>query len=274
MWYLAHRYAGLRKPDLPGPPGPWYARRQSKDALQGAGIATALLAAGLAFDVTVLLVLAGLFGIGSVIVLFENRPHHVPASALRPLLELDSFRHAVIDRWVEVYGEPPGRVRAEGSTVDMARPLLTVVTTSAGVRRCLDANGVTERLSLAFAPHPQAALTGVPWVVLHDIGADAFRAAAGSPADITPPPAAALAASWSVWFRQRPPSARDRQRLRRGDHVSAAEAALLNDGWYSPVDGIPPGPLIALVTDAWTRLTDPDARAAAEVGFLSWPPTG
>lgn len=273
VWYLSHLYPRRPKPEPPGPPGPWYARRQSKDALQGAGIAAALLAVGHVFDVGVLLVLAALFGIGSVIVLFEDRPHVTYRNAPRPMLTIEGFRHTVIRPWTAVYGEPPGRIRPGGSTVDTARPLLTIVTTSASVRRCLDENGVTERLSLAFAPSTQAALTGVPSAVLHDIGAAAFREAAATPVDITPTPAVALAASWSVWFRDRPPSSRERRRLRRGDHVSAADAAVLNDGWWSPLDGIPPGPLIALVTGAWKRLADPDARAAAEFGFMSWPTT-
>jgi hypothetical protein len=121
----------------------------------------------------------------------------------------------------------------------------------------------------------------VPIAILHDVNVAGLRwaaatrvAALGRPfVDISPRPAAIMKRRHAIRLRGEPPPAAEISHLRRTGTLSADELTWLAGGWSAPVAALTPAELIGRVTRAVSRAPsrDPERRAAAAVGFLSWP---
>jgi hypothetical protein len=227
-----------------------------------------------------------LLGVGMVValaygLLFVLRQRLRRTTPIHPRVPLGEFRDMVLRRWAEVYRALPDHlVDEERSTAPaVPRPRFALVCPDRSVLACLGANGVPQTFAIALALSPGAVPPGVPVIVVHDASADGCR--------LTAQVRAALPGRVVVDAGLRPSVVLRRDgliRLRRkqfprpgdlaGLGLTQAEVNWLAQGWWSPVAAIGPAQLVLAVTKAVQRAqagTDPDARRAERLGFLTWP---
>jgi hypothetical protein len=207
-----------------------------------------------------------------------------------PMSKVD-FERIVLEPWVRVYqADPPHLVREKrpGDLVGPADPVLVVLSPDVSVLTCLAANDVATRLHVALATTIAQVPADVPVALLHDASAAGYLFAARARAelaprpvlDIGPRPAAAMSAKGALRRRDTLPETAVMQQLRDAGGLTDAELEWLAQGWWSPVAALRPSILIARVEAAIRRIPtadpdhDPDYRAAASVGFLTWPNEG
>jgi hypothetical protein len=201
------------------------------------------------------------------------------------------FERIVLEPWVRVYQADPPHLVREKRPVDLvspADPVLVVLSPDVSVVTCLAANDVPTRLHVALAKTIAQVPADVPVALLHDTSAAGYVFAARARAelaprpvlDIGPRPAAAMSAKSALRRRDAAPDVAVMRQLREGGGFTDAELEWLAQGWWSPVAALRPSILIARVEAAIQRIPtadpdhDPDYRAAASVGFLTWPNEG
>jgi hypothetical protein len=205
---------------------------------------------------------------------------------VRIRMDLHSFRRSVLGEWTSVYGaELPGLVHE--SMVAPRKPppdaILAVVCADRSVLACLQVNGVPERFGVALADSVNQVPPDLPVALLHDASLAGYvlltRARSrrvGRPTiDGGLRPRTAMAAKGAVRLRDTAPPPDQIEWLRSTGLLTEAELTWLAKGWWSPIAAIRPAPLItrveALARQARNHDPDPDRRAAASVGFLTWP---
>jgi hypothetical protein len=275
----------------------WYAsaaprlRESATEKVHGVGMLTAVFVG--VFGYGVLCLVAGLpagnvamvlIGIGCVLAaggILWLRVLYLRRRLIAMPMSVDGFRSDVVERWVRVYDATPERLvgdagggGAAGPPAGLAnKPLLVLVALDAGVRSCLVANGVSDRLrvrlvgSLAYVP------AGVPVAVAHDAScagylfAEEVRAAVGGrlAGAVVPRPRAVMAAPGAVVLRDRPPPRAHIEAVRATGRLTEPELAWLARGWRSPVAALSPAGLVARVEVIAAHL------AAESVGYLTWP---
>ncbi|WP_433627377.1 hypothetical protein [Nocardia sp. CA-120079] len=193
-----------------------------------------------------------------------------------------NFRRDVVGRWISVYGGPPPGSVDEGQVWPpaLARPRFAVLCPDRSVLACLAANNVSQTWSMALSDRIDQIPPDVPVIVLHDASmpgiamAGKARVALGSRAVVVGlSPRAVLANASTLRLRDPRPQPQDTEFL-HGEPLSAAEIEWLCEGWWSPIAAIPPAKLLMVLERAVERIedaSDPDRRAAREVGFLTWP---
>jgi hypothetical protein len=190
-----------------------------------------------------------------------------------------------LDQWGRTYGSDlAGMVREDQARLpgNPPQPGTVLLCPDRPTLAGLAANHVPQRHNLALAQHVHEVPAGVPVVLLHDVGIEGYqfaahaRAALGGRvvADVSPRPATVKAAKSAVRLRNSPPPPEAVGWLRASGLVTGDEAAWLAKGWWSPVAALRPSTVIGRVTTAVDRTADPDRRAAAGVGFLTWPGAG
>jgi hypothetical protein len=198
---------------------------------------------------------------------------------VRPRMSMREFSPKVTNGWAPAHGAAlPGLV-AEAQYLPLPGPALAVLTPDRGAFVCLQANRVPERLRVALAGEPGQVPPEVPVALLHDVSlqgyawADWVRTAlpGRTVTDLTPSPSTVRAAASAVRLREAPPRSGAAATLTASGRLTAADLDWLRQGWWSPIAALPPARLIARVEAAATRRTDPDRRAAAAVGYLTWP---
>jgi len=198
------------------------------------------------------------------------------ARPVRPRMSLREFSTTLTNGWPPAHGAALSGLAAEVPYRPLPGPALAVLTPDRGVFVCLQANRVPERLRVALAGEPAQVPPDVPVVLLHDVSLQGYAWAewartalpGRTVTDLTPSPRAVRAAAGAVRLREAPPGS---GAAAAGERLAPADLDWLRQGWWSPIAALRPAPLIARVEAAATRRTDPDRRAAAAVGYLTWP---
>jgi hypothetical protein len=193
------------------------------------------------------------------------------------------FQGIALDPWFLVYqADPPHLVRDKKvPALPMpAEPVLAVVCPDTSVLTCLVANQVPDRLHVALVRHVDEVPANAPAVaVLHDASPAGCLLVVKARAQLAPRPVldlgvrpgAAMANKGALRRRDQPPEPALIEQLR--GTLTDAELEWLAQGWWSPVAALRPSILVGRVATAVDRAptSDPDRRAAAAVGFLTWP---
>jgi hypothetical protein len=188
----------------------------------------------------------------------------------------------MIKAWGRVYGgKPPRLVRRAAPAPAPAAPVLAVLSPDISVLTCLAANNVPQQFGVVLAAQLAEIPPGVPVLLLHDVSVAGYLFAVQARAmlpgrrvlDASPRPSAVRTASGAPKLLEGPPPRPQLDALRADGHLSDADLAWLARGWWSPIAALRPASLVNRVRTALGRLrvTDPDTRAAATVGFLTWP---
>jgi len=194
-------------------------------------------------------------------------------------LPLSTFDE-MVRKWGRIHGgKPPGLVRRAAPGPPPAAPVLAVLSPDASVLSCLAANNVPQQLNVLLAARVEEVPAGLPVLLLHDVSVAGYLFAARVRAmlpgrrvlDASPRPVAVKTSRGAPKLLEAPPPQQDRDALR--GHLSDADLGWLAQGWWSPIAALRPASLITRVRTGLARLrtTDPDTRAAATVGFLTWP---
>jgi hypothetical protein len=202
---------------------------------------------------------------------------------VRMPVSLAEFHRDVLEPWRRLYqADPPHMVwetRVPAAPVP-AEPVLAVLSPDGSVLACLAANEVPARFNLALAPRIDQVPAHAPAVaVLHDASAAGYLFAAKARAelaprpvlDISPRPRSLMSARGAVRLRASAPGVAVMRQL--AGELTPPELEWLAKGWWSPVAALRPSALIRRVLGAAERAgdADPERRAAAAVGFLTWP---
>jgi hypothetical protein len=201
---------------------------------------------------------------------------------IQPPMTHRDFVTKALDEWRRTYGgDVPGVVREDMVRIDKppAQPSLAVLCPDHAALVGLYANDVPRRHNVALASRPDQVPPGVPVVLLHDVSVPGYRFAADARAalggrvvgDLTPRPSATKAAKAAVRLRYHAPPPDVLRWLRASNLLAEADVEWLARGWWSPVAALRPSALVGRVAAAVQRSGDPDRRAAAAVGFLTWP---
>jgi hypothetical protein len=202
--------------------------------------------------------------------------------SVAPPMDQNTFTRQILGAWRRTYGaDPPGLVRESTVTIgaNPAQPVLAVLCPSKPVLTSLWANDITNR-GVALARRPDAVPADVPVALLHDVSVegylfagDARSALAGrTVVDITPRPRTVRAARGGVLCRDKPPAREAMDRLHAAGTLTHAELAWLAKGWWSPAAALRPSTVVGRVERAVASVGGgPATRAAATVGFLTWP---
>ncbi|WP_330186154.1 hypothetical protein KZZ52_43595 [Dactylosporangium sp. AC04546] len=272
----------------------WYAaaRKANRSAqTSGAGcgmiglivVGVVLLGVGFAGP-TALAVVGGLLILVAATLLVLRRSG-VWKHAVAVRMPLDEFRQQVVSGWTRVYGGLPAGLVDERQVrpgPPPANPAFAVLSPDHAVLTCLRVNDVERRYNAALAAKVGDLPPGTPVAVIHDasVEGELFLAQARHELpgrrviDVGLRPSAVLAAKGSFRLRT---TARHPERiawLRANTTLTPAELAWLGEGWWAPAATLRPGQLIARVEKAAAaagRSGDPDQRAAAAVGFMTWP---
>jgi hypothetical protein len=236
---------------------------------------------GTAGDVPFFLIPAVLVTVGWVIyiaVRIARRKHR----RVQPPMTHAQFVTAALNPWKKTYrGDVPGLVREERVHLgeDPPHPALVVLCPDHPTLIGLWVNGVTARCNVALVQRIRRVPAGVPVALLHDVSVEGYRFAAEARAtlgrrvvtDLTPRPGAVKGAKGAVRLREARPPAEVVGWLGETGLLTGPDVDWLASGWWSPVAALRPSTVIGRVATAAQRAGDPDRRAAATVGFLTWP---
>lgn len=200
-----------------------------------------------------------------------------------PPMDRTAFHTAAVEGWRKTYGQDlPGLVRDQQLSnlpEHSSTPVLAVLAPKRSALAALRVNDVVNRHRVTLAHSFDQVPPGVPIVLLHDVSVAGYhfagqaRATFGQRvvADLTPRPKAARTAAAALRLRQ-PRAADDVVGwLRASRLLDDDEVEWLAKGWWTPIESVRSSNLIKRVTAAANRNVDPDERAAAAVGFMSWP---
>jgi hypothetical protein len=196
----------------------------------------------------------------------------------------DEFLRNVMPAWVRVYGAAPPGLLPPDRVVPAwlpPSPVLAVLCPDPSALTCLRVNAATAGLNVALLDRIEDIPPHVPVALLHDTSIDGYGFAAWARGrlgmrkvfDIGPRPANVVRAKQLIQLRGARPAPEAIQRLRATGLLTDKELAWLATGTWSPIAALPPKALVGRVRRATERAdgADPDRRAAAAVGFLSWP---
>jgi len=252
----------------------------------GSGIVVAFGVAGLGcgvFMTDVRFVIGGAAVLGLALLVLVLRLRGVFKTRVRPRIGAPEFVRDLTGRWARVYRTlPAGMVAGTKPVQPPPRPVAAILCFDRAVIECLTANQVQHTFQVLVTDAPAQVPPGVPIGIMRDAsvrGQDLVRYArttfpGRSVVDLGLRPASVLAAKNPVKLREDKPSAESLAALRADGTLSDKELNWLADGWWSPLAALPP---LALVTrvEAFVHRQgerrDPDQRAAASVGFLTWP---
>ncbi|MEV0129189.1 hypothetical protein AB0H83_12130 [Dactylosporangium sp. NPDC050688] len=273
----------------------WYAaaRKTNKAASNGTAgcgivvpilIGGVLLAVGLFGDVTALAVVGVVLLLISATVI-ALRLAGVIKREVAVKMPLQQFRKEILGGWSRVYGQPPGGIVDEPNVrpgPPPAQPAFAILCPDPAVLACLRINEVERRFNAALAANVAGLPPATPVAVLRDASVDGeiFLATARHElsgrrvVDLGLRPRTVLAAKDPFKLRTK---ARDPQRvawLKSHTDLSPRELEWLGDGWSSPVAALRPAQLLTRVQKVATHFGgagDPARRAAAAIGFMTWP---
>lgn len=270
----------------------WFNASRKAVAAKGGGLVAAavlmalpasiLTCTALASDLPALLIPVALMVLGWVIYVMyriANRRRR----RIDPPMDRTSFHTVAVTGWQRTYGQDlPGLVRDQQLTdlpEHSSAPVLAVLAPDRGALAALRVNDVVNRYRVTLAHSFDQVPPGVPVALLHDISAAGYhfagqaRAAFGERvvADLTPRPKATRTAKAALRLRQPAPAADLVDWLRASRLLDADEVDWLAQGWWTPIESVRSSNLIKRVAATAGRHTGPDERAAAAVGFMSWP---
>jgi hypothetical protein len=200
-----------------------------------------------------------------------------------PPVSRTAFHTLAVEGWRTAYGHDlPGLVRDQdlhSLPRKHPKPVLVVLAPSRSAIAALRINDVTNRYRVSLAHAFAEVPSDVPVALLHDISVDGYRFAGEARAtfgqrvvaDLTPRPKAARAARAALKLRQPWPADDVVGWLRASRLLDDDEVDWLARGWWTPIESVRPSNLVKRVAAAATRNTDPEQRAAAAIGFMSWP---
>jgi hypothetical protein len=267
------------------------ASRKAARAKGGGVIATLVLLSfpaviltitALAADLPVLLIPVGLLVAGWVSYVV-HRIATRNSRRIEPPMDRTQFHAAAVTGWHQTYGKDlPGLVRDQAVSdlpEQSSTPVLAVLAPNRSALAALRVNDVVNRYRVTLAFSFDQVPPGVPVALLHDVSVAGYqfavqaRAAFGQRvvADLTPRPRAARTASAALRLRQPAPANEVVGWLRASRLLDDDEVDWLAKGWWTPIESVRPSNLVGRVAAAAKRYTDPDERAAAAVGFMSWP---
>lgn len=200
-------------------------------------------------------------------------------------MPLPQFRTQILGGWSRVYGQPPGGIVDEPNVrpgPPQQQPAFAILCPDPSVLACLRVNEVERRFNAALAADVAGLPPATPVAVLRDASLDGeiFLATARHElsgrrvVDLGLRPRTVLAAKDPFKLRTK---ARDPQRiawLKTHTDLAPRELEWLGDGWSSPVAALRPAQLLTRVEKVATHFSgadDPARRAAAAVGFMTWP---
>lgn len=211
------------------------------------------------------------------VVLALARPVFARRATVRMTTEYSTFRAEAIVPWQRLHGTlPPGMVDEQMPLPAVPRPRIALLCPDRAALACLAANGAATTWQLALCERPEHVPPDVPVLVLHDASVTglewAGRMRGGFGARAIPIglfPATARTAKWAIRLRDKPPGTATLPAT-----LPEADRNRLLAGWWTPIAAVPPARLLTLVrrgVDRVEEAADPDRRAAAAVGFLTWP---
>ncbi|GAA0909136.1 hypothetical protein Vau01_075120 [Virgisporangium aurantiacum] len=241
-----------------------------------------LTVTALAADLPILLLPVALIVLGWTIY-FAYRISTRHTRRIDPPMDRTSFHTVAVEGWRQTYGQDlPGLVRdRELSNLPehSSTPVLVVLAPKRSALAALRINDVVNRHRVTLAYSFDQVPPDVPIALLHDVSVAGYHFAGQARAtfgqrvvtDLTPRPKAARTAAAALRLRQ--PRAADDVLgwLRASRLLDDDEVTWLAKGWWTPIESVRPSNLINRVTAAVNRNADPDERAAAAVGFMSWP---
>jgi hypothetical protein len=244
--------------------------------------AVILTITALAADLPALLIPVALMVLGwTIYILYRISTRHT--RRVEPPMSRTAFHTVAVEGWRKTYGQDlPGLVRDRELTnlpEHSSTPVLVVLAPNRAALAALRVNDVVNRHRVTLAHSFDQVPPNVPIALLHDVSVAGYhfagqaRATFGQRvvADLTPRPKAARTAPAALRLRQ-PRAADDVVGwLRASRLLDDDEVEWLAMGWWTPIESVRPSNLINRVTAAANRNTDPDERAAAAVGFMSWP---
>jgi hypothetical protein len=274
----------------------WYAaaRKSNKVASSGptgCGIVVPIIAG-------LFLVLLGIFGgnppilavIGAALLVFSAviialRMSGAIKRAVIIKMPLDQFRKEIIGGWSRVYGKPPGGIIDEPHVrpgPPPPQPAFAVLSPDLSVLACLRVNDVERRFNVALAAKVADLPPSTPVAVIHDASLDGelFLASAKHELrgrrviDLGLRPRTVLAAKDPIRLRTKDRQPERIAWLKANSDLTPKELDWLGDGWLSPVAALRPAQLLARVQKVAEHLSgknDPAQKAAAAVGFMTWP---
>jgi hypothetical protein len=281
LWYTTTQlwYAAARK-----------SNKAANDGTAGCGIAVPiivgviLLSIGLGGDVPALAAVGVVLLLISVTVIVL-RMTDVMKRAVEVKMPLQQFRKEIIGGWSRVYGKPPGGIVDEPHVrpgPPPAQPAFAILSPDPSVLACLRVNGVERRFNAALAAKTVELPPATPVAVLRDASLDGevFMAMTRHElrgrrvVDLGLRPRAVLAAKDPVRLRTKDRQPARIEWLKANTELTPQELEWLGKGWSSPVAALRPAQLIARVQKVATHFSganDPAQRAAAAVGFMTWP---
>jgi hypothetical protein len=275
----------------------WYAsaRKTNKPAqtsVMGCGVTVAALIGAGVLTAGIVSRTPELIGGGGVLlaisaVIIVLRLTGVTKHTVTVKMPLDTFRTQAIGGWARVYGGPPPGLYDDRQPPPGAvptAPAFSILSPDVSVLTCLRVNNVERRFNAALATRVADLPPGTPVAVVRDASVDGevFLATARHElhgrrvVDLGLRTAAVVAAKDGFRLRGAPDPDRVAW-LRANTKLTAAELTWLEKGWWSPVAALRPAQLLARVEKVATHFgragqpSDPDQRAAAAVGFMTWP---
>ncbi|MGS2590068.1 hypothetical protein [Streptomyces hebeiensis] len=291
----------------------WFAvtRKTRKARKSGGDAATAAGCAGCGVPVGLLMLVAGLnMGGGAGVLAFFGSFLLVAVvitvvstwrSGRRTTAALprERFRSEDVRRWKHIYGSLPDGV-VEGTDAAAFRSAepnavrAALLCQDPSIAVFLAANGIPQRYGVVLVPDVRQVPDSLPVVVLHDAD-PAGCLLAGQTRHALPgrrvvdaglPPRAVMKAENALPLQGPELEAEVVEQLRADTSLTRDEVDWLAKGWSTPLVGVPPARLLAVVTKVLERVTahtgagadadvasdvDPDRRKAASIGFLTWP---
>ena len=273
----------------------WYAaarksNKASNDGTAGCGIVVpiiggvVLLGIGIGGDTPALTVVGAVLLVISATII-ALRMAGVMKRAVVVKMPLDQFRKEILGGWSRVYGNPPGGIVDEPKLrpgPPPPQPAFAILSPDRAVLACLQANDVGRWFKAALAARVADLPPAVPVAVLHDASLDGevFLATARHElrgrrvVDLGLRPRAVLAAKDPFKLRTKDRQPERIAWLKANTDLTPKELEWLGDGWSSPIAALRPAQLLARVKKVATHFSganDPAQRAAAAVGFMTWP---
>jgi hypothetical protein len=200
-----------------------------------------------------------------------------------PPMDRNRFHSLAVEGWRKTYGQDlPGLARdLEVSNLPQhaSTPVLVVLAPNRGALAGLRVNDVVNRHRVTLAHSFDQVPPNVPIALLHDVSVTGYVFAAQARAefgqrvvaDLTPRPKAARSAPAALKLRQPWPADDMIGWLRASRLLDEDELDWLAKGWWTPIESVRPSNTLNRLAAVTRRYADPDERAAAAIGFLSWP---
>lgn len=206
-----------------------------------------------------------------------------PAVTMR--MPLEQFRKEIIGGWARVYGRPPAGIVDEAQVrpgPPPPQPAFAILSPDPSVLACLQLNDVGGRFNAALGARVADLPPSVPVAVIHDASLDGELFLAVAKHELSGRRVVDLGLRPRAVFDLKDPiklRTKDRQPdriewLKANTDLNAKELEWLGGGWSSPVAALRPAQLLARVEKVATHFSgakDPARKAAAAIGFMTWP---